>query len=122
MEVPLVYLRDAVVFPYSIAPILAATKFCVAAADEAGKGNKTIFISLLKKVPVDGANDIDVHEVGTLARIVQAVKLADGTTRLLVEGLKRASMRRTIFRKEYLGALVDEIEEDDGRADRKSVV
>ncbi|MBU0928726.1 MAG: endopeptidase La [Spirochaetes bacterium] len=112
-EIPLVYVRDAVVFPHTIAPILAATKFCVAASDVAGKGDKKIFISLLKNLPADGANDIDVHEVGTVAHVLQAIRLADGSVRLLVEGQRRARLRRTVFRKEYLGAVVEELADDE---------
>ncbi len=112
-ELPLVYIRDAVVFPHTIAPVLAATNFCVAASETAGKADKKIFVSLLKNIPVDGANDIDVHEIGTICHILQAVKLADGSVRLLVEGLQRARLKRTVFRKEYLGAIVDALPDDE---------
>jgi ATP-dependent Lon protease len=91
--------------------VLAATKFCVSAADVAGQGDKTVFIALLRNLPADGANDIDVHEVGTVSHILQAVKLADGSTRLLVEGQRRARLKRTVFRKEYLGAVVEAIDD-----------
>ena len=109
-ELPLVYVREAVVFPHTLSPVLAATKFCTTAADVAAKGDKLVFISLLRSLPAEGANDIDVHAVGTVARIIQAVKLGDGSTRLLVEGQRRARLRRTVFRKDYLGALVDDMD------------
>ena len=51
LEIPLVYVRDAVVFPHTIAPVLAATKFCIAASEAAAKADKVIFISLLKSLP-----------------------------------------------------------------------
>ncbi len=111
-EIPLVYVRDAVVFPHTIAPVLAATKFCVAAAETAVKADKKIFISLLKNLPADGANDIDVHEIGTVAHVLQSIKLADGSVRLLVEGQGRARLKRTVFRKEYLGALIEPLPEE----------
>jgi ATP-dependent Lon protease len=84
----------------------------VAASDIAGKGDKKIFISLLRNIPADGANDIDVHEIGTLAHVLQAVKLADGSIRLLVEGQCRARIKRTAFRKEYLGAIIERINDE----------
>ena len=119
-EIPLVYVRDAVVFPHTIAPVLAATKFCVAAAETAVKADKKIFISLLKNLPADGANDIDVHEIGTVAHVLQSIKLADGSVRLLVEGQNRARLKRTVFRKEYLGALIEPLpEESDAVPDDK---
>jgi ATP-dependent Lon protease len=119
-ELPLLYVRDAVVFPNALLPVLAATKFCVAAADEAFKADKLLFVSLLKSLPSDGLNDISVHEIGTIAHIVQAVRLNDGSTRLLLEGRRRARLKRTVFRKEYLGAVVEDIDEgpEDGSAYR----
>jgi len=113
VEIPLVYVRDAVVFPHTIAPVLAATKFCIVASEVASKADKQIFISLLKNLPPDGANDIDVQEIGTVSHVLQSIKLADGSVRLLVEGQRRARLRRTVFRKEYLGAIVDLLADDD---------
>jgi ATP-dependent Lon protease len=110
-EIPLIYVRDSVIFPHTIAPVLAVTKFCLAAAEEASKTDKSIFVCLLRNIPEDGANDIDVHEVGTISHILQIVKLADGSMRLLVEGRKRARLKRTVFRKEYLGAITDSIDD-----------
>lgn len=113
VEIPLVYVRDSVVFPHTIAPVLAATKFCISASEAAGKADKQIFISLLRNIPADGANDIDVQEIGTVSHVLQSIKLADGSVRLLVEGQRRARLRRTVFRKEYLGAIVDLLPDDD---------
>ncbi len=119
LEIPLVYVRDAVVFPHTIAPVLAATKFCIAASEAAAKADKVIFISLLKSLPAEGANDIDVHEIGTVAHVIQSIRLADGSIRLLVEGQRRGRIKRTAFRKEYLGAIVEAIDDEaqDGDAD-----
>ncbi len=111
-ELPLVYVREAVVFPHTLAPILAATKFCAAAAELSFSTDKLIVIALLRSMPADGANDIDVHEIGTLAHIIQAVKLNDGSTRLLVEGRKRVRIKRTVYRKDYLGALIENIDDE----------
>ena len=111
-ELPLLYVRDAVVFPNALLPVLAATKFCVAAADEAFKSDKLVFVSLLKSLPAEGVSDISVHDIGTIAHIVQAVRLNDGSTRLLLEGRRRARLKKTIFRKEYLGAVVEDVDEE----------
>lgn len=120
-ELPLLYVRDAVVFPNALLPVLAATKFCVAAADEAFKSDKLLFVSLLKTLPSESVNDISVHEIGTIAHIVQAVRLNDGSTRLLLEGRRRARLKRTVFRKEYLGAVVEDIDSvpEEGNADNR---
>ncbi|HOX91666.1 MAG TPA: endopeptidase La, partial [Spirochaetales bacterium] len=119
LELPLVYVRESVVFPNTLAPVLASTKLCVAAAEAALAGDKLVFVSLLKKLPAEGANDIDVHLVGTVAHILQSVKLADGSLRLLVEGMRRAVLRKTVFRKEYLGALLEELPAQNDAMDPK---
>ncbi|TFG82166.1 MAG: endopeptidase La [Spirochaetales bacterium] len=113
MELPLIYVRETVVFPNALSPVLAGTRFCSTAADVALKADKRVFVSLLKNIPADGDNNIDVNEIGTIAHVVQAVRLADGSVRLLVEGLRRARLKRTVFRKDYLGAVVEPLEEDD---------
>lgn len=112
-ELPLLYTRENVVFPGSLTPVLASTKFSVMASETALKADRAVFISLLKKLPEEGANNIDVHETGTIAHIIQSVKLADGSLRLLVEGRMRAKLRKSIFRKDYLAALVEPLENGD---------
>ena len=112
-EIPLIYVRDSVIFPHTIAPVLAATKFCMAAVEEASKADKSVFVSLLRSIPEDGANDIDVHEVGTVSHILQIVKLADGSMRLLVEGRRRARLKRSVFRKDHLGAIIESIDDSE---------
>ena len=111
-EVPLVYSKEAVVFPKSLTPLLAATKFPVAAVDEALRGDKRIVAALLKGVGDDKSAEIEVHPVGTLARIVQQVRLPDGSIRLLVEGESRVRIRRTVFRKDHLTASVEALADE----------
>jgi len=111
-ELPLVYSRDTVVFPKSITPLLAATKFSVAAVDEAYRGEKRIVAALLKTGGDEKDSEIEVHPVGTLARIVQQVRLPDGSIRLLVEGESRVRIRKTVFRKDHLAASVERISDE----------
>jgi len=111
-EVPLVYSKDSVVFPKSLTPLLAATKFPVAAVDEALRGDKRIVAALLKGAGDDKSAEIEVHPVGTLARIVQQVRLPDGSIRLLVEGESRVKIRRTVFRKDHLTASVESMADE----------
>ncbi|MDP3176581.1 MAG: LON peptidase substrate-binding domain-containing protein, partial [Spirochaetaceae bacterium] len=112
LELPLVYSRDAVVFPKTIAPLLAATKFANAAVDEGLRGDKRVAVALLKGVGDDRGAEIEVHPVGVVARIVQQVKLPDGSSRLLVEGEARIRIKRTIFRRDHLSASVETIADD----------
>jgi ATP-dependent Lon protease len=107
LELPLVYTREAVVFPKSITPLLASTKFSIAAVDQALAGDKRVVVSLLKSLSDEKGSEIEVHEIGTLSRIVQQVRLPDGSIRLLVEGEARVRIRKTIFRKDHLAVSVE---------------
>ena len=82
VELPLVYVRDMVVFPYALAPLFAATRFSVGAVDAALAADKRIFVSLLKDVFDEKTKDIRVQEFGTVARVLQQVRLPDGSSRL----------------------------------------
>ena len=107
LELPLVYTREAVVFPKSIAPLLAATKFAIAAVEEALGADKRVVTALLKGLGDDKGAEIEVHPIGTVARIIQQVRLPDGSLRLLVEGEARARIKRTLFRKDHLAAAIE---------------
>ncbi len=113
VELPLVYVRDMVVFPHALAPLFASTRFSVGAVDAALAADKRVFVSMLKDTPDDKSPDIRVQEFGTVARVLQQVRLPDGSSRLLVEGEARARLRKTVYRKEWLGALVETLPEDD---------
>ncbi len=107
IELPLVYTREAVVFPKSIAPLLAATKFSIAAVEEALGEDKRVVTALLKGLGDEKGSEIEVHPIGTVARVIQQVRLPDGSLRLLVEGEARVRIRRTLFRKDHLAASVE---------------
>lgn len=112
-ELPLVYVHDVVVFPHALSPVLAATKFCTTAADLALAADKLVVLGLLKSGATDSASsEIDIHEIGTLVHIVQAVKLSDGSNRLLVEGRQRVRIRRTSYRKDHMAALFEAIDDE----------
>lgn len=112
VELPLVYVRDMVVFPHALAPLFASTRFSVGAVDAAMAGDKRVFVSMLKDASDDKSSDIRVEDFGTIARVLQQVRLPDGSSRLLVEGEARARLRKTVYRKEWLGALVETLPED----------
>ncbi|HAW85045.1 MAG TPA: endopeptidase La, partial [Spirochaetaceae bacterium] len=111
-ELPLVYVHEAVVFPHALSPVLAATKFCTAAAEVALAADRQVVLGLLRQTGVEQSTEIDIHEIGTLVHIVQAVKLSDGSTRLLVEGRQRVRVRRTVYRKEYMAASFEVIDDE----------
>jgi ATP-dependent Lon protease len=111
LELPLVYTREAVVFPKAITPLLASTKFAIAAVDEALSGDKRVVTALLKGLGDEKSAEIEVHPVGTIARIVQQVRLPDGSVRLLVEGEARVRIKRNLFRKDHLVAVYENLDD-----------
>lgn len=116
LELPLVYTREAVVFPKSITPLLASTKFSIAAVDEALKADKRVVTALLKGLGDEKGSEIEVHPIATVARIVQQVRLPDGSIRLLVEGEARVRIKRTIFRKDHLTVSIEPLDEGSMKA------
>lgn len=112
VELPLVYTREAVVFPKSIAPLLAVTKFSIAAVDKAMSGDKRVVTALLKGLGDEKGSEIEFHPVGTIVRVVQQVRLPDGSLRLLVEGETRVRIKRSLFRKDHLAVVVEPLEDE----------
>ncbi len=90
----MVPLRDIVVFPRMVVPFFVGRKRSLSSVEQAMKQGKLIFLVTQKKTSVDDPGERDVHAVGTVARILQMLKLPDGKVRLLVEGVERAVIVR----------------------------
>ena len=110
IELPLIHVRDIVVFPNSIAPLLVSTKFSIAATDEAAKGEKRVVVALLKGSGDEKKAEIEVRGVGTVVHIVQQLRLPDGSLRLLVEGERRVKIRKSVFRKDHMAVLIEPLQ------------
>ena len=90
----MVPLRDIVVFPRMVVPFFVGRKRSLSSVEQAMKQGKLIFLVTQKKTSIDDPGERDVHAVGTVARILQMLKLPDGKVRLLVEGMERAVIVR----------------------------
>jgi ATP-dependent Lon protease len=90
--VPLLPLRDVVVFPHTVIPLFIGRKSSVNAITQAMEADKNIFLVTQKDESIEDPNNDDLHRVGTLATILQLLKLPDGTIKVLVEGVKRANI------------------------------
>lgn len=91
-RVPLLPLRDVVVFPHTVIPLFVGRKTSVNAITMAMGTNKYIFLAAQKDDKVETPKNQDLHQVGTLATILQMLKLPDGTIKVLVEGVGRAKI------------------------------
>ena len=92
-EVPVLPLRDVVVYPHMVIPLFVGREKSIQALDTAMQDNKQILLVAQMNADVDDPNIDDVHEIGTLATILQLLKLPDGTIKVLVEGSQRVSIK-----------------------------
>lgn len=93
-EIPIIPLRDVVVFPHMIYPLLIGRNFTIKALNEAMSQNKQVFLVSQKVASVDKPEADDLYKVGIIARILQVMKMPNGTLKVLVEGLVRAKLKK----------------------------
>jgi len=89
-QLPMMPLRDVVIFPYMMTPFIVGRESSVRALEEALAGDKKIFLATQHDASVDDPKPNEIYQVGTIANIVQSVKLPDGNIKVLVEGVERA--------------------------------
>lgn len=113
---PLLPLRDVVIYPYMLAPLFVGREKSIKALEEAAKGSKEIFLSAQKDAKVNEPGNEDMYRIGTIGTIVQMLRLPDGTVKVLVEGKKRASISGFVSQKDMFVVKVKEIEEPLGES------
>ena len=91
---PLLPLRDIVVFPHMVAPLFVGRSKSVNALAEAMNSDKSVFLATQKKAGVDDPAENDINSVGTIASVLQLLRLPDGTVKALVDGNARARIVR----------------------------
>src|SRR5438132_10947879 len=91
---PALPLRDIIVFPHMVSQLFVGREKSIAALDEAMSRDKEIFLAAQKSAKTNDPTPEDIYAVGTVRTIVQLLRLADGTVKVLVEGRHRARVRR----------------------------
>ena len=86
----MVPIRDVVIFPFMMVPFVIGRESSVHALESALRGDKRIFLSTQHDATVDNPKPNEIYQVGTISNIVQSLKLPDGNTKVLVEGIERA--------------------------------
>ena len=109
---PVLQLRDIVVFPHMVVPLFVGRDKSVKALEEVMGKNKKIMLITQKSASTDDPKKDDLFELGTIANVLQLLKLPDGTVKVLVEGICRASINQYTENSEFLIADVDTIEEN----------
>ena len=95
-ELPVLPLRDMVVYPFIIAPLSVAREISIQAVDTALSGNRMILLTAQRDKDVDEPDAEDLFQVGTVAVIMRMLKLPDGRIRVLVQGVSRARIQRYV--------------------------
>ena len=108
---PLLPLRDVVVYPHLVIPLFVGRTKSVKALELASEGNKQILLVAQKSASKDDPEASDLHEVGTIATVLQMLKLPDGTVKVLVEGVQRAKISDFTETEECFAARADLVAE-----------
>ena len=109
---PLLPLRDMVVFPYMVIPLLVGRQKSIAAVEAADAKDKTILLCAQRSVKTEDPSPDDIYQMGTVGKILQSLKLPDGSYKLLVEGLYRVKIKKFLPNKEYLNVEIEPISTD----------
>jgi ATP-dependent Lon protease len=113
---PVLPLRDIVVFPHMVVPLFVGRDKSVRALEEVMRGDKQILLATQKNSTDDDPRPEDIYDVGVVATVLQLLKLPDGTVKVLVEGLGRAAVIRYTDQADYYEAQASDIAEEDGEA------
>ena len=107
---PVLPLRDVVVFPYMVMPLFVGRAKSISALDEAMNEGKQLLLVSQKQADLEEPTVDDVFDVGTIANIIQLLKLPDGTVKVLVEGQQRAKINQLNDGEDHFAAEVTPIE------------
>ncbi len=125
--IPVLPLRDVVVFPHMVIPLFVGRKKSIRALERAMEGGKQIMLVAQKSASDDDPSPTGIHTIGTVANILQLLKLPDGTVKVLVEGEQRAEVTRFVETGETFSAEIrklssEELNDKEGEALMRSVL
>ena len=113
VSIPLLPLRDILVFPATVVPLFVGREKSIQALEQAMAGNKEILLAAQKKAKTNDPDQEDIFEVGTISTIRQLLRLPDGTVKVLVEGQHRARIVEYLQTEEFFLVNAKVLEEDD---------
>jgi len=112
-NVPMMPLRDIIIFPYMVVPLFVGREKSINALEEAMNSDKGVLLVAQKSAKTNDPTPEDIYRVGTLGTIIQLLRLPDGTVKVLVEGKKRGRIRRYLPRVDFFMVEVEEVEEQE---------
>jgi ATP-dependent Lon protease len=113
--IPLLPLRDIIVFPHMVSQLFVGRERSINALDAAMTRDKEIFLAAQKNAKTNEPTPDDIFAVGTVGTVMQLLRLPDGTVKVLVEGKRRARTKKFVQTDEYLLVEVEDIVETSGR-------
>ncbi len=127
MELPLLPLRDVVVFPHMVIPLFVGRPKSIKALENAMEAGKGILLVAQKSAAKDEPSAEDLYEIGCIANILQMLKLPDGTIKVLVEGVQRARVdsvedQRSVFVAKVTPVPVPEVDNNELEAMRRAII
>ncbi len=105
-KLPMMPIRDVVIFPYMMTPFVVGRESSVHALEEALAADKKIFLATQHDASIDEPKPADIFQVGTIVNIVQSLKLPDGNIKVLVEGIERGKILQVTETEGFLQATV----------------
>jgi len=105
-KLPMMPIRDMVIFPYMMTPFVVGRESSVRALEEALSGDRKIFLATQHDASIDEPKAKDIYQVGSICSIVQSVKMPDGNIKVLVEGVERAKSLEVTDRDGFFVATV----------------
>jgi ATP-dependent Lon protease len=105
-RLPMMPIRDVVIFPYMMTPFVVGRETSVRALEEAMAGDKKIFLATQHDASIDEPRPNEIYNVGTIVNIVQSLKLPDGNIKVLVEGVERAKIVSVTDEEGFFRAVV----------------
>ena len=116
-EIPVLALRDVVVYPQMVIPLFVGREKSIRCLDIAMETDKQVFLVAQKDASIDDPTENDVYETGTVATILQMLKLPDGTVKVLVEGAKRAEISQFVETEQFFTADIKYLETENSASD-----
>ena len=110
-RVPLLPLRDIIVFPHMVVPLFVGRQRSIKALEEATQKQSLIFLSSQKDAKTNEPAEDDIYKIGTLGSVVQMLKLPDGTVKVLIEGKKRGKVARFVANPDFFLVEVEDAPE-----------
>ncbi len=111
---PMLPLRDIIVFPGMVVPLFVGRERSIRALEEAMNRDKRLFLVAQKDAKIQEPAEKDIYTVGTIGTVIQMLRLPDGTVKVLVEGKKRAVLAEYLVKRDLFIVRVDEVTEFDG--------